>query len=72
MTDDPNEVELKLAIHGAFSLPDLTDDETVAEVRQDESQDLWATYWDTADLRLARHGVTLRRRTGEPAARAGH
>lgn len=66
MTDEANEVELKLAIDGAFSLPDLTEDGAVAEVRQDESQDLWATYWDTADLRLARHGVTLRRRTGEP------
>jgi len=66
MTDEAGEVELKLAIDGAFSLPDLTDDGAIAEVRQDESQDLWATYWDTADLRLARHGVTLRRRTGEP------
>lgn len=66
MTEEANEVELKLAIDGAFSLPDLTEDGAVAEVRQDESQDLWATYWDTADLRLARHGVTLRRRTGEP------
>jgi CHAD domain-containing protein len=67
MSDEDREVELKLAIHGAFSLPDLTDDAAVAEVRQDASQDMWATYWDTADLRLARHGVTLRRRTGEPA-----
>jgi len=66
MTDGTDEIELKLAIDGAFSLPDLTDDAVVSEVRQDESQDLWATYWDTADLRLARHGVTLRRRTGEP------
>lgn len=66
MTEEANELELKLAIDGAFSLPDLAEDGTVAEVRQDESQDLWATYWDTADLRLARHGVTLRRRTGEP------
>ena len=65
MTDDATEVELKLAIDGAFSLPDLAGDGGVGEVRQDESQDLWATYWDTADLRLARHGVTLRRRTGE-------
>lgn len=67
MSDGANEVELKLAIDGAFSLPDLTDDQAVDEVRQDASQDLWATYWDTADLRLARHGVTLRRRTGEPS-----
>jgi CHAD domain-containing protein len=64
---DGTEVELKLAIHGAFSLPDLTADEAVAEVRQEASLDLWATYWDTSDLRLARHGVTLRRRTGEPS-----
>ena len=66
MSDAANEIELKLAIDGVFSLPDLTDDALIAEVRQDESQDLWATYWDTADLRLARSGVTLRRRTGEP------
>ena len=64
--DGSDEIELKLAIDGAFSLPDLTHDGVVGEVRQEESQDLWATYWDTADLRLARHGVTLRRRTGEP------
>ena len=66
MSGGANEVELKLAIDGVFSLPDLTDDQAVDDVRQDPSQDLWATYWDTADLRLARHGVTLRRRTGEP------
>lgn len=66
MTDGTKEIELKLAIDGAFSLPDLTDAAVVSEVRQDETQDLWAIYWDTADLRLARHGVTLRRRTGEP------
>jgi CHAD domain-containing protein len=60
------EVELKLAVPGAFSLPDLTLDEAVAEVRQDDPQDLCASYWDTVDLRLARHGVTLRRRSGEP------
>lgn len=67
MTDPGmTEVELKLAVHGTFSLPDLTVDPSVAEVRQDEPQDLWASYWDTVDLRLARHGVTLRRRSGEP------
>lgn len=71
MTDGTKEIELKLAIDGAFVLPDLTDAAVVSEVRQDETQDLWAIYWDTADLRLARHGVTLRRRTGEPGARAG-
>ena len=63
---EANEVELKLAVDGSFALPDLAVDDSVGEVRQDASQDLWATYWDTADLRLARNGVTLRHRTGEP------
>lgn len=63
---DAEEIELKLAVDGSFALPDLAVDKAVGEVRQDATQDLWATYWDTADLRLARHGVTLRHRTGEP------
>jgi CHAD domain-containing protein len=56
--------ELRLAVHGAFTLPDLTADSSIAEVRPGEPVDLWARYWDTADLRLARHGVTLRHRSG--------
>jgi len=66
MTDD-TEVEVKLAVTGAFTLPDLASDPAIGEVRQDETLDLWAGYWDTTDLRLARHGVTLRRRSGDPA-----
>ncbi|HEY6608045.1 MAG TPA: CYTH domain-containing protein, partial [Candidatus Limnocylindria bacterium] len=56
--------ELRLAVHGAFTLPDLTVESSIAEVRPGEPVDLWARYWDTADLRLARHGVTLRHRSG--------
>ncbi len=55
---------LRLAVHGAFTLPDLASDPPIAEVRGDDPVDLWASYWDTADLRLARHGVTLRHRSG--------
>ena len=59
------EDELKLAVHGLFTLPELTDDEHGLRVEPDGTRVLRATYWDTADLRLARNGVTLRHRTGE-------
>jgi CHAD domain-containing protein len=36
----------------------------VVAVSQQQDQTLDAIYYDTADLRLIRHGVTLRRRTG--------
>ena len=59
------EREVKLAATPSFRLPALDDlvegmDAVVAEPRQ-----LSATYFDTDDLRLARWGVSLRRRTGE-------
>lgn len=60
------EEELKFGVHGRFALPDLTaalgDD---YRVRPQDSQVLTAVYYDTADLRLARLGITLRHRTGE-------
>ncbi len=59
------EVEAKFRVHGPFTLPDLTVDATgVAEVSAGERSSLRAVYYDTADLRLAREGVTLRQRTG--------
>src|SRR4051794_11642122 len=59
------EVELKLAVEGPFA-PGLTPERiNVSSVEELGPLDLHATYWDTADLRLARHGVTLRHRTGE-------
>jgi CHAD domain-containing protein len=54
---------LRLAVHGAFALPDLAADPAIADVHPDGTVDLWASYWDTTDLRLARHGVTLRHRS---------
>ncbi len=59
------EVELKLAVEGPFA-PSLTPERiNVSSVEELGPLDLHATYWDTPDLRLARHGVTLRHRTGE-------
>lgn len=62
------EVETKLAVDEGFVLPDLT---AVKGVEQAVPRRfaLRATYWDTADLRLARSGTTLRHRTGEGRAR---
>jgi CHAD domain-containing protein len=45
-------------------LPDVDGLPGVAEVRAMEPIDLDATYFDTDDLRLAAHRITLRRRTG--------
>ena len=60
------ETELKLALHDGFELPVLEPSATgVAAVREHPPAHLRATYFDTADLRLARNGITLRHRTGE-------
>ncbi len=60
------EIELKLAVEDGFELPVLEQGATgVAAVREHPPADLRATYFDTADLRLARSGITLRHRTGE-------
>jgi CHAD domain-containing protein len=56
------EVERKFEAGPDAPLPDLSD---VADaVSEPEESQLDATYFDTADAQLARHGVTLRRRTG--------
>ncbi len=59
------EVEAKFRVHPPFVLPPL-DAETlgVASVAGPTHEEQRAVYYDTADLRLAREGVTLRRRTG--------
>lgn len=60
------EEELKFSVTDEFTLPDLA---ALAphggEVVRVGTRRLSATYYDSADLRLARSGVTLRRRTGE-------
>jgi CHAD domain-containing protein len=62
-TDRHLEVERKYDVPASFALPSFDSIAQVARaVELDEVLD--ARYFDTADLRLARAGVTLRRRTG--------
>jgi len=58
------EIENKLDADADFVLPDLAGLPGVTAVDDAEVQDLEAVYLDSDDLRLARHGTTLRRRTG--------
>ena len=58
------EVEAKFDLEPGHPLPDLADVAGVASTQDAAAQRLTATYFDTPDLRLARAGVTLRRRTG--------
>lgn len=58
------EVEQKFRVHGLFRLPDLAGAGVVDRVEPRETVHLTAVYHDTSDLRLAREGVTLRRREG--------
>ncbi len=59
------ELELKFSVHDPFTLPDLAaDGSTVSAVSRIGRATMRATYYDTDDLRLARAGITLRRRTG--------
>jgi CHAD domain-containing protein len=57
------ERETKLSAPAGFRMPDLTADGFVATVR--EPQRLVTNYLDTADLRIARWGCSLRRRQAE-------
>jgi inorganic triphosphatase YgiF len=59
------EVERKFSVHGLYRLPDLTAAHpAVAAIDQVPPVTLRATYFDTDDMRLAREGITLRRRVG--------
>ncbi|WP_447006092.1 CHAD domain-containing protein [Saccharothrix isguenensis] len=64
MSRSVNETERKYEAAGGTALPHLADLPGVAAVAGPEEQQLEAVYYDTADLRLARAGLTLRRRTG--------
>ncbi|MDO5076000.1 CYTH and CHAD domain-containing protein [Corynebacterium sp.] len=57
------EVEAKFSVDNDADVPALTEIEHVAEVHS-ETHELSAVYYDTPDLRLTRHKITLRRRTG--------
>ena len=58
------EIEQKYDAAADFVLPDLAGLPGVAALGEPEVQELHATYFDTADLRLAASKITLRRRRG--------
>lgn len=58
------ETERKYAVNGAAAVPELDAVPSVDRVSPTQREDLEAVYFDTADLRLARWGLTLRRRGG--------
>ena len=58
------EVERKYSVDSRFVLPRLTSLPGVASARTRRAVTLEAVYYDSDDLRLARSGITLRRRTG--------
>ncbi|WP_052866884.1 CYTH and CHAD domain-containing protein [Streptomyces niger] len=68
MADTVREIERKYEANGTGlptgGLPDLTGVDRVASVADRATVTLDATYYDTPDRRLARDGITLRRRTG--------
>jgi CHAD domain-containing protein len=57
------ERESKLDAAPDFRMPDL--DDLVQEALPRPDQDLWATYFDSDDLRLWARGITFRHRRGE-------
>ncbi len=59
------EREVKLAIDDTFVVPELDDVIPGAELGPVEQRTISDTYYDTADLRLARWGCTLRFRHGD-------
>jgi inorganic triphosphatase YgiF len=60
------ERELKLGVWAGFELPDLAADGLTAAAPAERR--LEAVYYDTADLRLLRRGITARYRSGEAGA----
>lgn len=64
MAPSEREVDTTYDVEDATSLPDLTDLPDVARVEGPATHRLEATYFDTADLALARSGITLRLQTG--------
>ncbi|TMQ99982.1 CYTH and CHAD domain-containing protein [Actinomadura soli] len=68
VTERHLEIEQKYDAAAGFVLPVLDGLPGVASVTEPEVHELHAGYFDTADLRLAAHGITLRRRRGGPDA----
>lgn len=67
--DDSTERELKFSVPGEFELPDLMGFVSGIVAEPSDVVELDAVYHDSADFRLARRGVTLRRRSGEGSPR---
>ena len=59
------EPKVKLALPGRFTISQLLMDDVPVTLVPLPELTLRATYFDTSDLRLARHGVKLRYRTGD-------
>jgi CHAD domain-containing protein len=55
----------RLTVHGLFRLPDLSASTPVVDVAHRDATTHSAVYYDTADLRLARWGISLRRLEGD-------
>src|SRR5262249_57247670 len=64
MAADMNETEVKYDAPAGAALPDLDALPQVAGTSGPDEEQHEAEYYDTADLRLMRAGVTLRRRRG--------
>jgi CHAD domain-containing protein len=64
MTTTVNETEIKYEAPPGTTVPRLGELPSVADASGPEEQLLEAEYYDTNDMRLIRHGVTLRRRRG--------
>lgn len=58
------EIEVKYAASPTTEVPDLTQISGVSAIAENVVHHLSARYYDTADLRLTRSKITLRRRTG--------
>lgn len=71
MEEGPVEREVKLRVETGFRLPDLTGAKPGVTVAAQPVRHLTAVYFDTADLRLVRHGLTLRHRIDGGARQAG-
>ncbi|TDE01461.1 CYTH and CHAD domain-containing protein [Jiangella asiatica] len=56
------EVEQKFRVHGLFRIPDVSELAGVSAVDDLGVIEMESAYYDTPDLRLAREGITLRRR----------
>lgn len=64
MTTAHAERETKFEGTGVFDPDTLRRLPAVARVREEPAEELDALYYDTGDLRLLTHGITLRRRSG--------